>query len=102
MERETRATMEFNIQSWILLSLLAIMAHAFGDFKEINRLNYGVYMTKRKDITMTQASWKHTNVLQVPTLTDFGEIPLPDCDFELTCTDFCLSQTTALIPERHG
>ena len=53
-------------------------------------------MTKKKDITVTHQKWRHTLVLQIPTLTKVGEIPLPECDFELSCQEECLTERSQL------
>ena len=71
--------------------------NAYEDYIHLNRLNYGVYMTKLKDLSVTQDIWQHTIVLDIPTLTDFSEIPLPDCTFERSCTPKCLANQNDTI-----
>ena len=93
---ENTHTMDTVTITWILLSLFVTSNIAFGDFEEINRLNYGVYMTKRKDVTLARQAWRHTVILEIPTLTDFGDVPLPNCEFDLSCTGFCLEEKTQL------
>ena len=69
----------------------------YEDYMHLNRLNYGVYMTKLKDLSVTQDIWQHTIVLDIPTLTDFSEIPLPECTFERSCTPKCLANQNDTI-----
>ena len=96
LEYDYTVTMTRIIQTWIISTLLVASTTSFGDYEEINRLNYGIYMTKKKDITVTHQKWRHTLVLQIPTLTKVGEIPLPECDFELSCQEECLTERTQL------
>ena len=81
--------MDYTLRIITLTTLMAIHGHGFGNFDEINRLNYGVYFTKRKDITMAQAKWSHTLAISLPNLDQYGEVPLPDCNFTPSCTGKC-------------
>ena len=96
LEYDYTVTMVRNIQTWITITLLVALSDSFGDLEEINRLNYGVYMTKRQDVTVVQNFWKHTLILDIPTLTDFSDIPLPNCEFEPSCQGECLTEKSQL------
>ena len=84
-----------------MISVFAAVSNAYGDLHSINRLNYGLYMTKRKDVTVYQAKWSHTIAVKLPTMDQFGDIPLPQCDFEPACTGKC-RQAVAGINKRQS
>ena len=85
--------MDYSLGSIILASILVLHSHGFGDFEEINRLNFGVYFTKRQDVAVAQAKWSHTLAVSLPNLEEFGEVPLPQCDFTPSCTGKCRQAT---------